>query len=452
MSLALESGSHLAARIGRTQRTRRARRVLGLGYRRFLGFQLLVLLFSLAVSEAGNTLVYATKYFGTALPLMSCGALFVLGQDFSGAVTRSMRSFRFVWLLTLLAFGGSLLAADGRYSAMKVLIFALTFLSMGGLLVQYEFVRRGERADTLLRHLLIACFTFLAVMFLNYYVLNRGGGAARYRAGGNLIAPTQAAAAVGLALFVALLHTVRTRARLAQRGLRWIAFATVALSAWGLLVLGTRAAFVCTAGALFVAPLIAGGWRLTYRRLLFGTLALLGTALLVVNLDALGSLLARDVDTSSVWTMSGRTWLWARAFHDLTLPRIFTGYGFAAISEGIGIRDWWTGETMFAGAHNAYLQVFLGTGVFGLYLYYRFLKQLFRTLARRAEGQVQRTQVLSIAIFIYFATFGITEHLFGLNLTPTFFIICCIFASVHLRACETRRSPATFSSDAPREV
>ena len=421
---------------GRVAReSRRSQRVLGLGYRRFLGFQLMVLLFSLAVSEAGNTLVYATKYFGTALPLMSTGALVFLGQDFTGSVARNLRSFRFVWLFGLLAFALSLVAADPRYSAMKAVIFILTFIAMGGLLVQYEFVSRGERADTLLRHLLIACFCFLVLMFLNYYIFNRGA-AGRYRAGGDLIAPTQAAAAVGLALFVGLLHLAKTSALAGRRHLRVVATITVLLSCWGLLVLGTRSAFVCTAGALFFAPLIADGLRLTYRRLFLGTAALVAIVLVAVNLDALGSLLARDVDTTSVWTMSGRTWLWARAFHDLTLHRVFTGYGFAAISETIGIRDWWTGETMFAGAHNVYLQVFLGTGVLGLYLYWRFLKDLFHTIGRCGPGQVRRQHILSIAVFIYFVTFGITEHLFGLNLTPTFFIISCIFMSARLRARE----------------
>jgi len=419
-------------------RTETQSRVLGAGYRRFLGIQLFVLLFSLAISEAGNTTVYATKYFGTALPILSCAALHFLGQNLVTAVARSLSSFKYVWLLSGLAFLGSVTAADSAYSAMKALVFLLTFVSMLGLLAQYEFIPRGERADALLRHLLLACAAFLVVMFLNYYISNRGGGAARYRAGGSLIAPTQAAAAVGLALLVALMHVGKTGALAAQPRLRLIAQVAVVLSCWALLVLGTRAAFVCTAGALFFAPVTAGGWRMTYRRLFFGTLALLTIVLVAINLDALGSLLARDVDTSSVWTMSGRTWLWARAFQDLTFSRVFTGYGFAAISENIGIRDWWTGETMFAGAHNAYLQVFLGMGVLGMYLYLRFLGQLYRTIGAAGACMTRRRHALGIAVFLYFVAFGMTEHLFGLNLTPTFFIVCCIFSSAQFRLRDRR--------------
>lgn len=409
-------------------------RVMGPIYQRFLALQIIGLMVSLSISGEGNIVVYGIKILSTVLPFLSCCGLLILSRGVEAAFSRSFYTFRFVWLLGGLATIGCLWAADGAYSASKVIIFMVTFASLTCALVQYEFVDASQRADVLGKHILYACFVLLAVMVMNFFVFHVGGGdSERHRAGGNLIAPTNAAATVGLSLLIALHFTVRLAPERKTPHLRVLALGTLVMAVWALLVLSTRSAFVCVVVALFLAPVFNGGFRLTYRRLFLGATLLAGSAFTAANMQLLGSALSRDMDTTSVWALSGRTWLWARVFDDWTLWRAFSGYGFASISEERGVRDWWTGETMFAGAHNAYLQVLFGLGVFGLVLYFGFLRSFLRAMRVKHRAFVPAQHALRIAIFIYFVTFSVTEHLFGLNVTPAFFLVCCVLASSRYR-------------------
>ncbi|MFT4709555.1 MAG: O-antigen ligase [Bacteroidia bacterium] len=414
--------------------TAQGSRVMGPIYQRFLAFQVIGLMLSLSISEEGNALVYSIKILSTAMPFLSCCGLLILSRGVEAAFSRSFYTFRFVWLLGGMATVGCLWAADSPYSASKVFIFLLTFSALTCTLVQYEFVDARERADVLGRHILYACFVLLGVMVMNYFVFHIGGGDSdRHRAGGNLVAPTNAAATVGLSLLIALHFTVRMAPERKNPRLRAIALATFVMSVWALLVLSTRSAFVCVVVALFLAPILNGGFRLTYRRLFSAVTLFSVAAFTAANMHLLGSLLSRDMDTTSVWALSGRTWLWARVFEDWTILRAFSGYGFAAISEERGVRDWWTGETMFAGAHNAYLQVLFGLGIFGLLFYLGFLRSFLRAMRVKHRAFVPAQHALRIAIFIYFAMFSMTEHLFGLNVTPAFFLVCCVLASSRYR-------------------
>ena len=154
-------------------------------YQRFLALQIIGLMVSLSISEEGNALVYGIKILSTALPFLSCCSLLILSRGVEAAFSRSFYTFRFVWLLGGLATIGCFWAADGAYSASKVIIFLVTFAALTCALVQYEFVEAGKRADVLGKHILYACFVLLAIMVLNYFVFNIGGGdSARHRAGG----------------------------------------------------------------------------------------------------------------------------------------------------------------------------------------------------------------------------------------------------------------------------
>ena len=418
--------------------TNQGSRKMGPIYERFLALQLIGLMLSLSISEEGNLFVYTVKILSTAMPLLSCCGLLVLSRGVEAGFSRSFYTFRYIWLLGAMATVGCLWAADSPYSIGKVIIFMVTFSALTCALVQYEFVDAKRRADVLSRHVLYACFVLLAVMVMNYFVFNIGGGdSERHRAGGNLIAPTNAAATVGLSLLISLHFTVKLAPERKNPHLHAVAVATLVMSIWALLVLSTRSAFICVVVALLLAPVLNGGFRLTYRRLLLGVTLFASAAFTAANLSALGNVLSRDMDTTSVWALSGRTWLWARVFEDWTVWRAFSGYGFAAISEERGVRDWWTGETMFAGAHNAYLQVLFGMGVFGLLLYFGFLRSFLRSMRVKHRAFVPAQHALRLAIFIYFVTFSVTEHLFGLNVTPAFFLVCCVLASSrHRTICE----------------
>lgn len=419
---------------------RRGERTLSTAYRRFLAIQLCVLFLSLSISEEGNLAVYAIKLLATALPGLSLVSLYLLHQNVGRPLRRNLQAFRHIWLLMGMGLLSCAWAADGYYSLAKVIVFAATFISLSGILIQYEFLPPSKRESTLTRHLLYACLFLLVIMAFNYYVFNAGKvtgpGDARHRAGGNLVAPTNAAATVGLALLISLHHLLGNKSERQTLRLRRLAGLTLAFSVWALLALSTRAAFLCTVGALLTAPILAGGLRVTYKRLILASGLIALIALAFFNLNVLDALLSREQETASVWTLSGRTWLWARAFQDLTLTRAFLGYGYAAISESVGIRDWWTGDTSLAGAHNAYLQVFLGMGILGLLVYLRFLFGFFKLLRSKVNALPQRQRVISFAFFLYFISFGITEHLFGLNVTPTFFLICAIHTMARLRVTE----------------
>jgi len=85
----------------------------------------------------------------------------------------------------------------------------------------------------------------------------------------------------------------------------------------------------------------------------------------------------------------------------------------------------------------------LGTGMLGLFFFVRFLLEAFRVgwPARASRSLVH--PFFALLATSYFAIFCLSEHLFGLNVTPALVLVVCLYHT----ALWERRAPASVGSE-----
>jgi exopolysaccharide production protein ExoQ len=164
-----------------------------------------------------------------------------------------------------------------------------------------------------------------------------------------------------------------TRARI------WWPFAALALA---LILLSTSktslVALVLGGGVLAFVWLVRRGPAMSVAATWLAVLALGALACLVVFAsDLVFSLLGKDA------TLTGRTRIWAAVIHQIRL-RPWTGYGYSAVwseTGNWGPLAWIIKEAGFKPehAHNAWLEQWLGLGVFGLATFVLFYLQTLLT-------------------------------------------------------------------------
>ena len=414
--------------------------------RPILFVQLLALLFSVSITSGGliggggeatvsgvmgNLLLYGVKALAVGMPIGIWVVRFTLEPRFRVNSLLVLTVFRHLALIGGLALIGATWAVAPAYSFVKGAIFVLVLAATLCLFCQYRGLCREFGDRVFERHVLWSC-ALLGLAFLVAFAANAGegmtggAGGVRFQAAGTLVAPTTAAALAGLSVLLAA-H-VRSRSRGVYGGSRLQVLTT--LLALGsvviLLVLDSRGATIALLSAVLLGVGLKVQRKMTALRAVSVLVAVVALYLLVEFRSVWVGHFLRPGQEGEFWALSGRTWLWGRTLEQLSLVRGLVGYGFSAISDEVGIRDWWTGGKSLAGAHNAYLQVFLGLGVGGLLLFLRYLYEFSRSLGRRLDHEVDVDDLYTRFYIIYFVVCCLTDHLVGLNVSPTLFVLLCI--------------------------
>lgn len=151
-------------------------------------------------------------------------------------------------------------------------------------------------------------------------------------------------------------------------------------------------------------------------------MAMLLSFLITINFDErflnyLMEIFARDKDIASLITMTNRTMLWQMLFENLSLQKFLFGHGYAVINENFGI-DFGTG--VLYGAHNAYLSVILGSGLFALLvLVFYLFTNVVRITILRNQIPVQMFFCALLSYFIFMVNCTTAEEI-GINTSVTF--------------------------------
>jgi hypothetical protein len=150
---------------------------------------------------------------------------------------------------------------------------------------------------------------------------------------------------------------------------------------------------------------------------MFILLAALLLTIGMIDTDTIKQFLVRAGDPDTILTLTNRTTLWSRLLSELSLKVFFVGNGYSVMTESFGM-DFGTG--ILYGAHNAYLSVFLGSGIFclSLILIY-FFKALSTLYAARMQLSVFSVMVITGSHSLLLLSALASEE-FGVNLTVTF--------------------------------
>jgi O-antigen ligase len=307
------------------------------------------------------------------LPAYAC-ALFLLALqpvEMAGAVLRQPL------LLVLMAIVGlSVLWSVEPDQTVRRMV-ALYATTLGGVVLgaRYGWAKLSEVIATAFAILVVLCFAAalllpqVGVMHALFPGAWRGLWMEKNALGGNMT--------LGACAFAAAALLNPGRARL------WWVFAGLALA---LVLLSTSktslVAFVLGAGTLTLVWMVRRGGAFAVLAVWLAVVGLGGLlALALLDRDAVFALLGKDA------TLTGRTKIWAAVLRQIHL-RPLTGYGYGAVwseTGNWGPLAWIIKDATFKPehAHNAWLEQWLGLGIFGLAAFALFYVQ---TLAAAIIG------------------------------------------------------------------
>ena len=149
---------------------------------------------------------------------------------------------------------------------------------------------------------------------------------------------------------------------------RWL-YMLLALDVLTLLLTYSRTSIVAVVVAVSVAQYYRG--TALQMALLFFGLAMLCLGAMVVDTDSLLAMLSRSGNADEILTGTGRTHIWHVAWQ-LIQDRPWFGYGFGSAGFILPQHAMEIGHAA-PHAHNAYLNMWFTTGIFGMLLYIVFL-------------------------------------------------------------------------------
>lgn len=141
-------------------------------------------------------------------------------------------------------------------------------------------------------------------------------------------------------------------------------------------------------------------------------------------------LLRSERTIEDLQTASSRTLLWEKMTQNPGFW-IIPGLGYSAVSETGFIN---LGSLITNHAHNGYLQVFMGTGLIGIYFILWFFTRIYRLMMAWKPIPLVHKRVMIYAV-IFFLINNLSEASMGYQIYPQIVILLLIFAPVcaHLR-------------------
>lgn len=349
----------------------------------------------------------AMPLFGIALKIFFRPAYYT-GQAIQ-LVARHWPLFLYLLIcLLMMPFAVSPMYSMTRYSYML-----FQFLALSGLLVQFSVIPPEYLPKTMNSMTnILSCGILLAsgiVLVYTGFLL----GSFRYDLQGlNIIHPNILASLCVLLLIWHGMYGISLTCYTAI-------FLTIGLSVLQCLLF-SRAAFM----ALAVAWLAFLCFKVIFhqsKKALNLLMAVLFLVILLVTLCSAGiitpnillSPFIRDDNVSSLMTLTNRTVLWQMIFEEMSLMTWITGYGYSVISSQYGVN---LGTGILYGAHNAYLSVLTGSGIFALAA---ILIYLGRNIACLFQKRIAYFMALLVIYAAFLILMFVSEEI-GINLSMGF--------------------------------
>jgi O-antigen ligase len=204
-------------------------------------------------------------------------------------------------------------------------------------------------------------------------------------------------------------------------------------------LLFSRTAILSMVLTLILGPLLYG---ILYRRLkplLFSGMAFTGALFVillaitgVIPLDNILQTITRNGDTESLFSLTNRVYLWRDILSAVDMKIVLIGNGYAVMTQDFGM-DFGTG--ILYGAHNAYLSVFLGCGIFALVVLLAYLLSNIIKLIRLRFSAPSFMIWAGLCSYMVFLINCLAAEEIGINTSVTFayviFLTNMIFGMRH---------------------
>lgn len=146
----------------------------------------------------------------------------------------------------------------------------------------------------------------------------------------------------------------------------------------------------------------------------------------ILFFDNILELLTRgEGDIETIRTASSRSILWAKMLNNPGWV-VLVGHGFCAISE-TGFINY--GYFITNHAHNGYLQIFLGAGVVGIFLFVWFLYRVFGII-RYSKGIPREHWRIMVFMVTFFMINNLAESSIGYQIYPQFICLLILLGPV----------------------
>ena len=256
-----------------------------------------------------------------------------------------------------------LFAVDAFYSLGRLFYTLMGFAGLIALLTQYFFF--GYESKIIYLKKIINYFSFYILLFPLYVACTKGLENFRFKLEGlYLIHPNILAAFYA---HVCLWHGI-SFLLYKKKSIANIIYSILFLLVEYLLF--SRAVIGGLLICFSVLPFLVFFYSKNAKALILGLFILLSYMVLyvlviidIIQMTDLASLVTRNDSLASLVTLTNRTILWQELIGRLEGARIVTGYGYSVIDRNFGI-DLGTG--ILYGAHNTYLSILLGSGIFAL--------------------------------------------------------------------------------------
>lgn len=326
-------------------------------------------------------------------------------------------------LLGLFGILSAIWSSDSINSLIRASSFLISLISCTIIAVSFEGYALFNGVFKSVKVVIIACtFAFVISWFYWFQMYGLDSMWIGGRFGGRMIPPNTlgslAAIVFGLTLIIFASH----------KRVGWIFTGLILLSC--LIAMSSsfsRSAMVTLVLAL-LATLFISKNGFIYRLFFVSMLVVIISLSLLFDFSGFEGLLIRDGgDTAELQSGSGRTKLWAIIFGKLDWA-IFFGHGYASISDTTVVT---MGTLTTSHAHNSYIQILFGIGIFGFFIFTYFIYGSFRHLGRLIRRGSEYSLIYSF-VLIYIIINGFSESSFGYQIVPQLILFLILHMSSRL--------------------
>lgn len=372
-----------------------------------------------------NNFFYFKALFLVLPFLTTVGWMSISFFNFFDAFKIILKKHAMLLLYFVFAYISLIFAYDRIFSIGRLIYTSVAVLSLWCLMAQYKMIF-DDVGTIIYRHLLNVFVVFLIGIPV-MAMLHSGGSMALTDMRGaiqmtGLIHPNTVASVCAYAVFHVLFYPSE---KTVSEKIKCCVVFTLALVLMGTIF--SRSVIVAFIISFIITGWFAFIWFRSYRSLaaigavgFVGVFSLLLIYLGALPLEAIVSSISRTKDGMDLLTLTHRIELWQRLFETLDTKILMLGNGYAVMTSGFGI-DFGTG--IIYGAHNIYLSILFGTGIFSLIAFLGYLGNAFLSIRKHHTLLGAKVSLHGVTLLSFFMIHSMTSTEFSLNLSISFALI-----------------------------
>ncbi len=314
-------------------------------------------------------------------------------------------------------------AYDWYFSLLRLLYTSLAVCSLICLMVQYYWYESFNLKQNIYHHL--SCFYAIFLVLITIISLSNWHNVYNIRGAIQklgMIHPNTVASVCVYIIFHEIFNSFKS-----GRFYKILGFLNLILAFGFMSAIFSRSVVLAFVIAFIVIGIFKFFWFRAYRGLiaiLVFLMVLLSFALAIylniIDFDNMVSWVSRTDTGIDLITLTHRTELWAELFQKLNIKAFLIGNGYGVMTPDFGIHF---GTGIIYGAHNLYLSILFGTGIFSLIAFMVYLLTIFISLCTRKSVNLPNTSLHGLAMLTFFMVHSLTSTEFSLNLSISFAIV-----------------------------